>query len=179
MSRDEANGEGVLIIDDCDTFGWNLGQSFRALGIGVRITKDLQGARSSCASAPPGLVVTELYLQGEWTFDFIAELRAREAALPVAIATAYPSVGAAVRCTRMGLAGYFAKPVTAMDLVRLVPASCDERERSRPWPSLDGMMGEYINEVFADAGTVAEAARRLCVAPRSLRRMLARCPRSR
>jgi ActR/RegA family two-component response regulator len=47
------------------------------------------------------------------------------------------------------------------------------------WPSLDRTIWEYINQVVVGAGTLSEAARRLGVDRRSLRRMLAKYPPSR
>jgi ActR/RegA family two-component response regulator len=40
------------------------------------------------------------------------------------------------------------------------------------WPSLDRAIWDYLNQVFLASGSMSEAARRLKVDRRSLRRML-------
>jgi two-component system response regulator RegA len=180
MASTEANGAAVLIIDNHDAFCLSLGRSFREIGFGAWLSSDLQQARAICDGSAPALIITELQVEGQWAFDFIPELRERASTCSVAIATVHPSVATAVRAVRMGFEGYFAKPVSASGMLDLIGdrAPLEVRD-SRNWPSLDRTIWEYINQVFTDAGTMSEAARRLGLDRRSLRRMLAKFPPAR
>jgi two-component system response regulator RegA len=174
----------VVIIDNQDAFCLNLGRSFRQLGLPTWLTEDPAEARALIAESPPALIVTELRVAGQWAFDFIEEFRGMHPTCPVVICTVYPSVATAVRAVRMGFDGYVAKPVAARTILELVkveaepePEEPDEPEAN--WPSLDRTIWEYINQVYVTAGTMSEAARRLGLDRRSLRRMLAKYPPSR
>jgi two-component system response regulator RegA len=173
-------GGPVLVLDDQDAFSVSLGRSFRELGLSTWLSTSLQQARLTCAASAPSLIVTELRIDGQWAFDFIDDLRAANTRCRVVIATVYPSVATAVRAARLGLE-YVAKPVTARAILDMLGSG----QPSSPgadgpaWPSLDRTIWEYINQVFLTAGTMSEAARRMGLDRRSLRRMLAKYPPAR
>jgi two-component system, response regulator RegA len=168
----------VLIIDDNRVFSSRLGDSFRSLLWSVRLASDYGAAQAACAAGGPRLIVSEIKIGAQWVFEHLAALRALSPGSRFAIATAYPSVATAVRATRLGADGYFSRPVQAGDIVRAVFDDVDgEGGLAAPgWPSLNRTIWEYLNQVFVAAGTMSEAARRLGIDRRSLRRMLARYP---
>ena len=184
MIPESAADKPVVIIDNQDAFCVNLGRSFRQLGFSTWLTEDLEQARMILASSPPALIVTELRVAGQWAFDFVPEIRDVHPVCPVVICTVYPSVATAVRAVRLGFDGYVAKPTSARTILDLVaveakPEPPPEPDVDAAWPSLDRTIWEYINQVYVTAGTMSEAARRLGLDRRSLRRMLAKYPPSR
>lgn len=141
------------------------------------------------ASHVPSHVVSEIRIGGRWLSDFMVESAGAIPRDRFAVVTAYPSVATAVRFTRMGIAAYLAKPVSAESLVDAIAGStgaqCSEAascaggplfDESLAWPTLDRTIWEYLCEVHAAAGSISEAARRLGLDRRSLRRMLAKHP---
>ena len=57
--------------------------------------------------------------------------------------------------------------------------TASESEGSYTWPTLNRTIWEYLNQVYVSAGSMSEAARRLGLHRRSLRRMLAKYPPAR
>ena len=94
------------------------------------------------------------------------------------VVTGWPSVAGAVYFTRQGVRGYFAKPAAPQLLVQTLkgePAAACSAD-APAWPSLDRAVWEYLSQVYVSAGSISEAARRLGLDRRSLRRMLAKYP---
>lgn len=131
------------------------------------------------ASLRPSLCLAEWQLDGYQGPRLIGELRAASPTTRVIITTVFGSIAAARLAFRGGASGYLTKPVSAQDVFALLAEAPrkgeDDREvRSGHWLTLDAARREYIREVLARCGTVAETARVLGIDRRSLRRMLAR-----
>lgn len=175
-----APNRSILIIDDEDAFTASLGRSLNSLGFEVSLSGDFPTATVMAEKDKPYLVVTELRVAGQWAFSAIDELKRSSPGSRVAIVTTYPSVATAVRSVHMGFCAYVAKPVEPRTLLELTdalpPSAGDAQSVSCDWPSLDRTIWEYINQVFIAAGSMSEAARRLRLDRRSLRRMLAKYP---
>jgi two-component system response regulator RegA len=172
----------ILIVDDHQPFSSALDQSFRELRFEPARATTLPQACGMCLHCPPGLIVTELRVESQSVFDYVAELARVAPGAPVVIATVYPSVATAVRAVRLGFAGYLAKPTTARTILQLLEsgtAADGPGPDQAAWPSLDRTIWEYLSQVVVVAGSLAEAARRLGVDRRSLRRMLAKYPPAR
>jgi two-component system response regulator RegA len=170
----------VLVIDDHETFSARLGRSFRDLGCEVWITTDYTAAKTLLENqSSADLIISEVRVGGEWAFDFLTDMKRQRPGCRAMIVTAYPSVAAAVKATRLGLDAYIAKPADARLIIELILQSCHEDVPlpcNTQWPSLDRTIWEYINHVYVSAGTMSEAARRLGLDRRSLRRMLSKYP---
>lgn len=174
-------GSCVLIVDDQEVFGANLCRSFRELGHETWLAKDDASALALASAHRPHLIVSEIKLGTCWMLDHLCSIKHRFQDCRVAVVTAYPSVASAVRAMKLGLDAYLAKPVTAAIVVAALGALGGGDAGSDPalatvWPTLDRTVWEYLNQVFSVAGSMSEAARRLGVDRRSLRRMLARYP---
>ena len=174
--------DSVLIVDQHDAFLVNLGQSFRSLGVEVCVAKDYAAAKLMAQKLVPQLIVSELKVGTEWAFEHVQKLKILSPGCRTVIATVYPSVATAVRAVKLGFDAYLPKPVWARQiLMSLGPGEGGDNRDSEScaWPSLDRTIWEYLNEVYVEAGTMSEAARRLRLDRRSLRRMLAKHPPAR
>lgn len=176
----------LLLIDEAETFLLPLAAELNNLGIEVSTARTFDAATAALAFRRPSYVVSEPRVDGRWLFDYIDEVAERVPVQAFGVVTAYPSVATAVRFTRMGVAAYLAKPVLARDLMHAlrVPrfgTGSDAMPTTVPldWPSLDRTIWEYLSRTCATAGSISEAARRLGLDRRSLRRMLAKHPPSR
>jgi two-component system response regulator RegA len=172
----------VLIVDDHEPFSTGLARSFRALGATVWVATDYSAAGVIAETSKLELIVTELRVGRQWSFEQIGRFK-QTGAGRVVIATVYPSVATAVRSVRLGFDAYVAKPTSARNILESIDLAedgrIDDQTAASAWPSLDRTIWEYLNEVFMEAGTMSEAARRLGLDRRSLRRMLAKYPPAR
>jgi two-component system response regulator RegA len=168
----------ALIVDEDEHGASGLVQSLTRQKVTVWRTAGLARARDIIRSQGPDLVVTELRVGGKSVFEMIEIVAGSENAPRFVVVTAYPSVATAVRAVRAGVAAYLVKPVTVDVIVSAIErdAECGEDCRALTWPSLDRTIWEYINQVLIVEGSTAEAARRLGIDRRSLRRMLAKYP---
>jgi two-component system, response regulator RegA len=171
----------VLIIDDEDASGSRSGRVFADLGYKVTLTYDYATALVAAEQVHPSLILTELRVGGRWVFDLFDTFKTRIPTCRLAIVTSYPSVATAVHAIRLGFDAYVVKPVEVRNLLQLVDSDHEwaENNDACSWPSLDLTIWEYLNQTVVAAGSMSEAARRLRLDRRSLRRMLAKHPPSR
>jgi two-component system response regulator RegA len=176
----------IVLIDDSETSRSALGAALVARGhcVWVQSTFALESIRA--IAGPLDLILSEQRVSGEHVFKAYSALRSCAPTGLIAIVTAYPSVAAAVRAVRLGFDAYLAKPANADTVLSALPQEkgeevfgpADEPDAGE-WPSLDRTIWEYLNQVYATAGSMSEAARRLRLDRRSLRRMLAKYPPAR
>jgi two-component system response regulator RegA len=119
------------------------------------------------------LIVLELQLGGVPTFDLVGPLRRQYPQSAIVVTALCGSIAAAVRSIREGALDFLIKPVTADQILSsLAPDGVTPVEH----PSLDRAIWEYLQQCVQRAGSIAEAARRLGLHRRSLRRMLQSTP---
>jgi len=127
----------------------------------------------------PELVVSEQRFGAKNWLDLLTPLKAAGINARFAIVTASGSITNAVMATRLGVAAYLAKPVSPRNIIDAVMLASEDLSHCANQPtycSLERAKWEYINMMVTTAGSIAEAARRLRVERRSLRRMLAKYP---
>jgi two-component system response regulator RegA len=160
-------------------------RSFREFGgaHSLSVAMTFPEALDTVLARRPDFVISELRVAGRSLFDFLDLFSEASPFNRFAVATLYPSVATAVRLIRMGLAAYFIKPVSAAAILAELKSDrhgpAIEGEGSYTWPTLNRTIWEYLNQVYVSAGSMSEAARRLGLHRRSLRRMLAKYPPAR
>jgi two-component system response regulator RegA len=176
----------ILIVDESEPFAAALGHSLAVAGIAVWRAPTFRAASVIMDTlGPPSYIVSELRVDGRALVDFLNDVAPSLPPQRVVVATVYPSIATAVRLTRMGIAGYLTKPISAPDLLDVLEerpssaVSSPQVPEPLTRPTLDRAIWEYISRTYADAGSISEAARRLGIERRSLRRMLAKHPPSR
>jgi len=170
----------VLIIDDQYPFVAALSRGFVESKIQTWSARNFRDARVIMEICRPELVICELKVDGHFLFGFLPKLTSTVPIDRFVIATSYPSVGTAVRLIRMGVGAYLTKPVSSSAVLKALNAGAEPHDavpdEELCWPTLDRAIWEYLSQVHALAGSMSEAARRLGLDPRSLRRMLAKYP---
>ena len=170
----------VLLIDDQPSFLDGIHRALTAVDVRVFEARNFHEARNAMQRVKPAFVVSELRVGSDSLLRFLPELTSQMPLGRLVVATIYPSVATAVRLTRMGVAGYLTKPVSVRALLAIFgasqPAENDLPEEDLRWPTLDRAVWEYLWQVRMAAGSTSEAARRLGLDRRSLRRMLAKYP---
>jgi ActR/RegA family two-component response regulator len=177
--------ESVVIADLESHWLERLQHEFDRIGWNVIGASSADSALLHALKHAPDLVIVERAL-GDMTWAAVlARLRAAGSRSELAVVTSSGSIAEAVAATRGGVAAYLAKPVGALDVLDAVhlgrytqhtlqwPAP---QSRTESYLSLERAKWEYINMTVRAAGSLAEAARRLRVDRRSLRRMLAKEP---
>jgi ActR/RegA family two-component response regulator len=172
-------GKHVLIADAQYSFAHPLGVGFERLGYRSIVVGTMDSALERAGETRPELIICEQRVGAASWLDLLKYLR--DAAIParIAIVTASGSFADAVFATKLGVSAYLAKPVTPKNIIDAVTSPIEQppdSERQSAYCSLERAKWEYINMMVATAGSIAEAARRLRIERRSLRRMLAKAP---
>jgi ActR/RegA family two-component response regulator len=174
------NLDPVLLVDRPCEHRRRLASDFRNKGFPI-LEADPSTLMAVAVGASPCLVVTEIrfdrdYREGLATFQQLREL-CREA--PIAVVSDSLSVANTVWAVRQGASAVLPKPATAGQICETLgergEGLPDQEAAGEPF-SLQRATWEYLSQVVQDSGSLAEAGRRLGVAPRSLRRMLAKTP---
>ncbi len=172
----------VLIVDQDESFLASLGTSFRGRGLDVWIESTLSAAMGVVRTMLPDLIVFDLPVADRAVLDAIPELRRANPRCLIAVVTLSPSIATATEATRRGVNAYLTKPVSAsliLSALRETQPIDVGATADLTWDSLDRTIWEYLNQVFVASGSMSEAARRLRLDRRSLRRMLAKAPPAR
>lgn len=163
----------VLICHTSKGYVEQLGREFRARGHLVTEANNGKALRAALASQTPQLLVAELRLADGPTLGQIEQLREACPQTRVVIVTDHGSIASAVRCSQLGVSGYFTERVTASQIeegqtaIGRAPAPLVVRPIR-----LDRAVWEYLNRVVDSTGSIAGAADVLGIDRRSLRRML-------
>lgn len=133
---------------------------------------DVESAKSILARLCPSLAVIELHLDGGSAFDLAPHVKAI-AGCQLVLLSGQLSVAAAVRAHAAGFCLVAAKPNSAPELLAQL-ARGPRFPAAAPRMTLERAVWEYIWRYTIGLATRKEAAERLGVQARSLRRMLAR-----
>ena len=172
----------ALIVDNDQPFAQRIGFELAQLGYRAEFASTKADAMAIATTRKPALVIAELRIGQESGLGLFEELRLSGVEVRFAIVTAFGAIASAVEATRLGVAAYLAKPVSAANILDAVNGGrnrASAAQAAAPYCSLDRAKWEYINLTVASSGSISEAARRLRVERRSLRRMLAKCPPAR
>lgn len=171
----------ALIVDNDQPFAQRLGAELAQLGYRAEFASTKADAMAIATTSLPALVIAELRIGQESGLALFEELRLSGVEVRFAIVTAFSAIASAVEATRLGVAAYLAKPVSAANILDAVNGARNRASAAQAaaYCSLDRAKWEYINLTVASSGSISEAARRLRVERRSLRRMLAKCPPAR
>ena len=176
---DGADVRSVLIVDP-DPGRAALAAGFSRIGCDVWGADDIAAAIAILQHGSFDLVISEQRLRdGVWS-DLLARIALDHSDVRFTVLTKFGSIATAVRAIKSGVAAYRAKPATPeqilADLGNVPAAGPGGADETGPHRTLDRMIWEYIAATVDSAGSLSEAARRLGLDRRSLRRMLAKNP---
>jgi two-component system, response regulator RegA len=171
-----------FFIIDPEPSGERLADALRKMKLRVDLSPSVQEVLSRLQPLPerPAVILLETRVQEGQGVRLLPSLREASPRTRFLVITAYGSIASAVQAVRLGAENYLSKPVSADMVLHVLggelaqPGAAD-----RVYPSLNRAIWEYIQFVLVEEGTVAGAARRLGVQPRSLRRMLQKHPPAR
>jgi two-component system response regulator RegA len=162
----------VLIVDPSKRDREALALSFPA-GWRVAQCANLVTAKNLLALEKPQLLIVELNIEGGTGFDVVEALAATHRPCHLVLLSEQLSVAAAVRAFALRFDAVVSKPTTADQLLLHVQADEVHAEAAERM-SLERAAWEYIWRQALTTSSRKEAARRLGLQARSLRRMLQR-----
>lgn len=124
-TREAAMMGTVLVVDDEASVRFTLSEILGSRGWTVL---EADGADAALALASEAdAVVTDLAMPGKNGLELLAELRARDAALPVVLLTARGSEKAAVEAMKAGAYDYLQKPSSVAEIALVVERALEAR----------------------------------------------------
>ncbi len=118
----------VLIIDDEQDIREALKGVFRDEGYEVKTSGSAEDALRKLDSAPPDLVLLDIWLPGIDGIEALKEIKARYPTLPVIMISGHANIETAVKTTKLGAYDFIEKPLS-LDKVMLTAEHALERKR--------------------------------------------------
>jgi two-component system response regulator RegA len=161
----------VLIADPSAGSRRRLVDGFQGLGYAVAESQTISETFLLAFRRKPVLIAMETQLDDGSALRILKHLIGEIPRTTIVIVTAYASVANAIRAIRAGARDYLPKPVTAQQILQALQEPPEESV-DRGIMTLSRAMWEYVHVVYETSPSLAEAARRLGLDRRSLRRKL-------
>ncbi|MFH1531983.1 MAG: HD domain-containing phosphohydrolase [Pseudomonadota bacterium] len=113
----------VLIVDDEQGIRKTLGMFLERDGHEVATAADGESARGLFEEGSWDVVVTDIVMPGAGGVDLLRELKERAPLTQVVLITGEPSVDTASEAVRLGAFDYLPKPISRMEICRVVAAA--------------------------------------------------------
>jgi two-component system, response regulator RegA len=168
----------VLLVDRPGRHQTRMVAEFEARGYQVEQVEPGQ-AMKAVERQSPGLIVTEMRFDPDHRkgSNLIGRLCRTAPAVPLVVLSDSISIAATVWAIRCGAAAVLPKPASAEQVMNAVlDAQTSDDDSAATYFSLERAKWEYLSQTLQECGSIAAAARRLKIHPRSLRRMLAKSP---
>jgi PAS domain S-box-containing protein len=135
----------VLVVDSDPAFGSSLVEEFRSRGFQVESAWSPEEALARVATAPPDLVVLDLYLAGGAALNLIRAWKVQQPDLVVILVSGNASLNVVVNALKEGARRFFTKPISAAALLD----ELQERRSAQPHLSAlaadDHQLGSALN----------------------------------
>ena len=118
----------VLLIEDDEDVLVSTAQALTLAGFVVVTYASVERARAFVAFDAPVIVVCDVRLPGVSGTDWLPEIRAIDAELPVVLVTGHGDIAMAVRSMREGAYDFIEKPFTSERLVAIVRHAVERRQ---------------------------------------------------
>ncbi len=153
----------LLVVEDETKLAANIKRGLGEAGFTVDVASSAEAARASLSQSAYDLMLLDLRLPGQDGLEFLAELRAAGAVLPVLILTARDSTDQRVRGLDGGGDDYLTKPFAFGELLARV------RALLRRQLAADSRMLE-VNDIIIDTGrrAASRGGRALDLSPKEL-----------
>jgi len=110
----------ILVVDDDQSIRTVLGYMLQEAGYTVETASNAEAALRAVAESAPDLVLSDIKMPKKDGIALLADIKARNPALPVIILTAFGTVETAVEAMKRGAADYLTKPIARDDLLMTV-----------------------------------------------------------
>ena len=117
----------VLYVEDDEDLRAGSAQALELAGIAVDAFDRVEEARPRIAAGMPAVVLCDVKLPGTSGTEWLPEVRAIDANLPVILVTGHGDIPMAVKAMREGAYDFIAKPYSSEQLVAVVRRAIDKR----------------------------------------------------
>ncbi|MDK3026469.1 sigma-54 dependent transcriptional regulator [Cupriavidus taiwanensis] len=117
----------VLVVEDDADVRLGCEQALRLEGIATRGVGSAEAALREAGPGYAGVVVSDIRLPGQDGMALLAQLRARDPALPVIMITGHGDVGLAVQAMKQGAYDFLEKPFSPEQLVDATRRALEQR----------------------------------------------------
>ncbi len=172
-----ARPASVLVVDDDPLIRKAMRREFAHRDWTVRVAANQAEAEDTVRKHPLDLILVDLMLaNGESGLDVIESLKAINPGITIVLLTGYPSMPAGVDAIHLGATTCLAKPARFDEIIDAI-RKANKTRRTRTPATKDSTLArterEHIERTLAECNNnKSEAARRLGIAPRSIRRKL-------
>jgi two-component system, NtrC family, C4-dicarboxylate transport response regulator DctD len=118
----------VIFVDDDSDMRLGSTQALELAGLKVDGFASAEEARASVHAGVPAVVVCDVRLPGMAGTDWLNEIRAIDAELPVILITGHGDIAMAVRAMRQGAYDFIEKPFSSEHLVTVVRRAAEKRQ---------------------------------------------------
>ncbi|HVH46421.1 MAG TPA: response regulator transcription factor [Labilithrix sp.] len=122
--------ETVLIVEDDAPLRLAMTTALRAVGYNVLVAKNGDEGLAIALATPPDCVLLDVMMPGRNGYEVLAELRERDADLPIVMITAKGEEADKVRGLELGADEYVVKPIGVAELQARVGAALRRRRRA-------------------------------------------------
>ncbi|MBO9647687.1 MAG: sigma-54-dependent Fis family transcriptional regulator [Variovorax sp.] len=118
----------VLLVEDDEDVRQSTAQALGLAGIEVESFPSVEKARGHISLGAPVVVVCDVRLPGSSGVDWLPEIRAIDAELPVILVTGHGHIAMAVKAMREGAYDFVEKPFTSERLIATVRHAVESRQ---------------------------------------------------
>jgi len=165
-NANELNTEKILIVDDDPSLLRLLTIRLSAAGYKVKSASSAKEALGILKSMHPGLVISDLRMEGMDGMALFAKIRQQLPNLPVIIMTAHGTIPDAINATKQGVFSFLTKPFESQELldtvkqaIRLQPQSVIDPNKSESdlWRSKIISRSTVMSSLLRQAKQVAKS----------------------
>ena len=122
--------QAILLVDDEPSLRWTMAELLRRAGYDVQTAQDFDSALECFGAGRFEAAVVDIVLPRKSGVQLLAELRRRDAELPVIMMTGEPNLSLLPEIVRAGAYDFLPKPVTKEVLVKAVARAVERRHLS-------------------------------------------------
>ena len=122
-----AAGIRVIYVEDDEDVRAGSAQALELAGLAVDAHGSVEAARARIRAGVPAVVLSDVQLPGSSGTEWLDEIRAIDAELPVILVTGHGDIAMAVQAMRRGAYDFIAKPYSSDQLVTVVRRAAEKR----------------------------------------------------
>ena len=123
----EAAAIRVIYVEDDEDVRAGSAQALELAGLAVDAHGSVEAARARIRAGVPAVVLSDVQLPGSSGTEWLDEIRAIDAELPVILVTGHGDIAMAVQAMRRGAYDFIAKPYSSDQLVTVVRRAAEKR----------------------------------------------------
>ncbi|MBK6472257.1 MAG: sigma-54-dependent Fis family transcriptional regulator [Betaproteobacteria bacterium] len=138
MSTDHAPEIAVVLVEDDEDVRHGTAQALELAGLPVRAFGSVEAARRCVSPNAPIVLLCDVNLPGMHATDWLPEVRAVDADLPMILVTGHGDIAMAVKALQQGAYDFIEKPASSDRIVAVVQRAVEKRRLVLALRAADG-----------------------------------------